>query len=85
MARPERSAAADRVSPLVSHTDRPEDAGEIYAIKHEAYGELATRAYGQWNDAFHREFTRGLVPFTHMIEVDGTTEPEPTVPCNIFC
>jgi hypothetical protein len=63
----------------------PEDAGEIYAIKHEAYGELATRAYGQWNDAFHREFTRGLVPFTHMIEVDGTTEPEPTVPCNIFC
>jgi len=47
------------------------DAELVYAIKREAYTDSAIRAYGSWDEAFHRRFTREILPHTRLLIVDG--------------
>jgi len=47
------------------------DAELVYHIKHEAYAACAAEAYGSWDEAFQRGFTRGNLRFTRLIVVDG--------------
>jgi|GEM_PF-6115338 len=44
----------------------------VYGIKREAYAAYAIGAYGLWDEAFQRRYTRQNLPHTRLIVVDDT-------------
>ncbi len=49
------------------------DAELVYRIKFEAYADYAARAYGRWDEEFHRQFTRRNLPYTRLLRVGNET------------